>query len=104
MPQAGTYQEIFNSDSTEFGGTGFGNEGDIVSEPIADCGYENSIVITVPPLGACFYRMTAAAEVAEAAAEEIPAEDAAPAGEAPAEEAPAKDAPAADAPADEQTA
>ena len=97
VPQAGTYQEILNSDSSEFGGTGIENKGDIVSEPIADCGYENSIVLTVPPLAACFYRMTAAAEVAEAAAdEEAPAEDTAE--EAPAAEAAeaAEEAPAAE--------
>ena len=57
VPTKGTYVEVFNSDLEEYGGSGVMNVGDIVSEDYAFHGRDQSIVITVPPLAATFYRL-----------------------------------------------
>ena len=51
VPYPGKYKEIFNSDSLEFGGSGHGNPRMKNSRKIEWDGRENSISITVPPLG-----------------------------------------------------
>mgnify|MGYP000885388440 FL=1 len=57
VPTKGTYVEVFNSDLEEYGGSGVMNAGDIVSEDYVFHGRDQSIVITVPPLAATFYRL-----------------------------------------------
>ncbi len=57
VPAMGIYKEVFNSDSTEFGGSGVCNIGDIPSENIEKDYLDYSIEITVPPLGVSFYRL-----------------------------------------------
>jgi 1,4-alpha-glucan branching enzyme len=49
VPDVGSYSEIFNSDLTEFGGSGIHNK-KVKSESIALHGKENSIKIVLPPL------------------------------------------------------
>jgi len=51
VPQAGTYTEIFNSDSTYYDGGNVGN-GQVTSEPIAWMNQPHSLSLTLPPLGA----------------------------------------------------
>jgi len=51
VPQAGTYQEIFNSDAEYYGGSNLGNCGtNIDTEKIGWMGRSESISITLPPL------------------------------------------------------
>jgi 1,4-alpha-glucan branching enzyme len=50
VPAAGQYREIINTDNHVYGGSGVGN-GEIGSEPVAWQGQEQSLVISVPPLG-----------------------------------------------------
>jgi 1,4-alpha-glucan branching enzyme len=50
VPAAGRYREIFNSDSSYYGGSNVGN-GSVVTEPVPCMGQPHSIVITLPPLG-----------------------------------------------------
>jgi len=57
VPRAGTYREIFSSDAPEFGGSGRCNREPIHSEPIPWQGKEQSIVITVPPIGATLIKI-----------------------------------------------
>ncbi len=55
VPEPGTYVEIFNSDATEFGGSGVVNE----PRPSADVpwhGHSQSIEFMLPPLGAVFLK------------------------------------------------
>jgi 1,4-alpha-glucan branching enzyme len=52
VPEAGNYREIFNSDSEFYGGSNIGNAGLVATEPHAWMGFNNSISITLPPLGA----------------------------------------------------
>ena len=51
VPVAGHYQEIFNSDSTYYGGSNRGNGTGIDSEEIEAQQREQSIEVTLPPLG-----------------------------------------------------
>jgi len=55
VPEKGIYKEIFNSDSTLYGGSGVGNLGESASVPTGMHGFENSIEITLPPLAAMFF-------------------------------------------------
>jgi 1,4-alpha-glucan branching enzyme len=52
VPRAGIYREVLNSDSRFYGGSDVGNETDIHSEPLSWMGHDNSISLTLPPLGA----------------------------------------------------
>jgi 1,4-alpha-glucan branching enzyme len=51
VPQADTYTEIFNSDSTYYDGSNVGN-GQVTSEPVTWMNQPHSISLTLPPLGA----------------------------------------------------
>lgn len=51
VPFAGEYQEVLNSDSALYNGSNVGNQGMTPSDPIPWDGRENSILITLPPLG-----------------------------------------------------
>ena len=54
VPAAGDYVEILNSDSSTYGGSNVGNSGHVATEPVAAHGFEQSLSLTVPPLG-CLY-------------------------------------------------
>ena len=54
VPQEGGYEEILNSDSTEFGGSGVMNPGPLAAEPVEMHGCPQSLEITVPPLAAVY--------------------------------------------------
>ncbi|WP_083523120.1 1,4-alpha-glucan branching protein GlgB [Pseudoclavibacter albus] len=59
VPEAGFWGEVMNSDATEFGGSGVGNLGGVHSSNEGAHGFEHSIEITVPPLGAVWFRRSA---------------------------------------------
>jgi 1,4-alpha-glucan branching enzyme len=50
VPEAGTYREIFNSDSAYYGGGNLGNGAGIASDDIPWMGYPHSVKLTLPPL------------------------------------------------------
>ncbi len=52
VPEAGNYHEIYNSDSEFYGGSNIGNAGLVATEPRPWMGFDQSISITLPPLGA----------------------------------------------------
>ncbi len=52
LPQAGTYRELLNSDSEYFGGSNAGNEGRIDATPQPWMGQEQSVLLSLPPMGA----------------------------------------------------
>jgi 1,4-alpha-glucan branching enzyme len=56
VPAAGYYKEIFNSDSAMFGGSNLGNGGGVASDPVSIHGRDNSISITLPPLGVVAFK------------------------------------------------
>ena len=51
VPSAGAYVELINSDGDVYGGSNVGNGGAIFTEPIKAHGYEQSLRLTLPPLG-----------------------------------------------------
>ena len=51
VPNSAHYRELLNSDSSIYGGGNQGNSGGMESEPTASHGMDNSINLTIPPLG-----------------------------------------------------
>ena len=56
VPRGGLWQEILNSDAEEYGGSGHGNFGGIEAVPIEIHGGPYSLKLTLPPLGAVFFK------------------------------------------------
>jgi len=56
LPFGGTWDEVVNTDSELYGGSGVGNLGSVQAEPIAWHGRPFSAVVRVPPLGALYLR------------------------------------------------
>nr|WP_281098777.1 1,4-alpha-glucan branching protein GlgB [Halobacteroides halobius] len=56
VPQAGTYNEILNTDSKIYGGQNIGNLGKLKSEPIECYQRKESINITLPPLSGLYFK------------------------------------------------
>jgi len=66
VPAAGPYQEIFNSDATEFGGSGMGNGTEpLPTETINWMNRPHSLVLTLPPLSGIVLKPTALQDSAE---------------------------------------
>jgi 1,4-alpha-glucan branching enzyme len=58
MPEAGGYQEIFNSDAEMFGGSNLGNGGYVEAVATESHGRPASLLLTLPPLGVVFLKPT----------------------------------------------
>ena len=56
VPKAGRWQELLNSDAGIYGGSGMGNLGGVQAEAHPFDGHTHSISITLPPLGAVFFK------------------------------------------------
>ena len=52
VPEAGEYEEVFNSDAIEFGGKGVLNRGMLMSEECVLREYTQAVSITLPPMSA----------------------------------------------------
>ncbi|MCK5668697.1 MAG: 1,4-alpha-glucan branching protein GlgB [Gammaproteobacteria bacterium] len=51
LPAAGNYLELFNSDSSYYGGSNIGNSGRIIADDTPCHGRPHSLSLTLPPLG-----------------------------------------------------
>ena len=51
MPEPGWYAELLNSDAAVYGGSNVGNGGGAATEPVAAHGFDQSLRLTIPPLG-----------------------------------------------------
>jgi 1,4-alpha-glucan branching enzyme len=51
VPEAGWYREVLNSDAALYGGSNLGNAGGVLTDAIPDHGFDQSISLTLPPLG-----------------------------------------------------
>lgn len=58
VPKKGNYKVIFNSDDTDFGGEGRGNKEKIKSEEVNMHGFEQSIVLDLPPMSTIYLKKT----------------------------------------------
>jgi 1,4-alpha-glucan branching enzyme len=56
VPRGGYWRELLNSDSREYGGSGHGNLGGVEASPISFHGRPHSLTLTLPPLGATFFK------------------------------------------------
>ncbi|WP_062523099.1 1,4-alpha-glucan branching protein GlgB [Demequina silvatica] len=59
LPEAGGWDEVFNTDSEVYGGSGVGNLGHVVAAPRAMHGFPAVAEIRVPPMGAVILRPSA---------------------------------------------
>ncbi len=57
VPVYGVYKEVFNSEAEEWGGTGIGNPGEIKAKNEKEHELDYHIVLTLPPLGVCYYKL-----------------------------------------------
>jgi 1,4-alpha-glucan branching enzyme len=55
VPREGTYREVLNTDAQLYGGSGVGNFGSALAEPIPSHGLPASMVVTLPPLGVVWF-------------------------------------------------
>ncbi len=51
VPRPCDYLEVLNTDAPGYGGSGVGNLGRVKTEPVPSHGYDQSVVLTLPPLG-----------------------------------------------------
>ena len=56
LPFAGDWEEVLNTDSEEYGGSGVGNLGHVEAEDLPWNGRPASVRLRVPPMGAVFLR------------------------------------------------
>ena len=68
VPLAGCWKEICNTDAAEYGGGGVGNSGCVVSEKTKWHGRDNSVLMTLPPLGIVAFRFDPQSAPPESAA------------------------------------
>jgi 1,4-alpha-glucan branching enzyme len=50
LPVAGRWDEVLNTDATEFGGSGMGNQGQVWATDLSWHGLPGSVELTLPPL------------------------------------------------------
>jgi 1,4-alpha-glucan branching enzyme len=56
VPRAGFYRELLNSDSAVYGGSNSGNGGGVATDAVKSHGHDQSLLLTLPPLGALFLK------------------------------------------------
>jgi len=56
VPATGYYQEVFNSDEEQFGGSGQKNTGILAAEEVGWHDHSQSLTITVPPLATIYLK------------------------------------------------
>jgi 1,4-alpha-glucan branching enzyme len=54
VPQGSRWVELVNTDAEVYGGSGVGNFGGVDTVPVDSHGFHQSIVVSIPPLGALF--------------------------------------------------
>lgn len=59
VPRGGYWQEILNSDSIYYGGSGLGNSGGVEASATPVHGRPCSLIITAPPLGVVYFKSSA---------------------------------------------
>jgi len=56
VPYGGEWKEILNSDAVDYGGSGYGNLGSVIAEPLSSHNFPFSLKLTLPPLGVLFFK------------------------------------------------
>ncbi|MDF4004241.1 1,4-alpha-glucan branching protein GlgB [Luteibacter sp. PPL552] len=55
VPEAGRWREALNSDATDYGGSGVGNEGARHTQAVPSHGFDQSLVLSLPPLSTVIF-------------------------------------------------
>jgi 1,4-alpha-glucan branching enzyme len=55
VPEGGRWREALNSDAVEYGGSGVGNEGERHAQAVHAHGFEQSLVLSLPPLSTVMF-------------------------------------------------
>jgi 1,4-alpha-glucan branching enzyme len=58
VPVAGSYQEVFNSDSSYYGGSNLGNPGSLHTQAVPWMNQGQSLELTLPPLGGLLLKLS----------------------------------------------
>ena len=58
VPYEGTYEQILSTDDEKYGGTGVVQNGKVKAEDYSMHGYEQSIVIDIPPMSVMYFKCT----------------------------------------------
>jgi len=56
VPRGGAWREVLNSDSAEYGGSNWGNLGELEPVPVTAHGRPRALNVTLPPLGCVFLK------------------------------------------------
>ena len=56
VPAAGQWQEVLNTDADAYGGSGVLNEGTLTAPDLAIDGQPATLIVTLPPLGAAYFK------------------------------------------------
>jgi len=56
VPRGGRWRELLNSDATDYGGSGWGNFGEVQAAPLPAHGRPYSLTLTLPPLSTVYLR------------------------------------------------
>ncbi|MEQ1661285.1 MAG: 1,4-alpha-glucan branching protein GlgB [Thiobacillus sp.] len=56
VPHASAWREVLNTDSAYYGGSNLGNGQSLQAQPVPWMGFEHSLEVTLPPLGAIFLK------------------------------------------------
>jgi 1,4-alpha-glucan branching enzyme len=56
VPHGGLWRELLNSDGADYGGSNVGNGGGAMAEAVPAHGRPFSLSLTLPPLGALFFK------------------------------------------------
>jgi 1,4-alpha-glucan branching enzyme len=54
VPVDGEWSEVLNTDALVYGGSGVGNGGSVTTVPVDSHGFNRSLMLSLPPLGALF--------------------------------------------------
>jgi 1,4-alpha-glucan branching enzyme len=54
VPRPGYWRELLNTDATDYGGAGTGNQGGVQSQPVPAHGHAQSVELTLPALATLF--------------------------------------------------
>jgi 1,4-alpha-glucan branching enzyme len=80
-PRAGRYDELLNSDSEIYGGSNVGNTGVVFTDPIPAHGHEQSLRLSLPPLGFLLLKPAITPDSSPSASPTLRPEPASPTGE-----------------------
>ncbi|HZL46484.1 MAG TPA: 1,4-alpha-glucan branching protein GlgB [Opitutaceae bacterium] len=59
VPRRGFWKEVINTNSEYYGGSGLGNDGGRMTEDVAADGFNQSLLLTLPPLTTTIFKWTA---------------------------------------------